>query len=744
MKESAAMEQRRRRDYSSEERRGRECPVDDRARSSSVDRRTRDVLGERKQDNSMDSNIHSATWQNKARSSPVPSPNPKPMANNSRSNDSHRSATRTPEKSTWQATPEKANRQAASEEQQPLSKEKDSTKTDEKRNVAKLVAKLNSVSRENPAEALAVIDSILRQESRSSSGEPEEPARGTPGEAAKRESPTPVESLSDDDDDSSGETSVSSITNPTYQSVKPYHDQVKVLSQNPFAPDNSFPNPFPSKESSANPFSPSTSSFRRPRPSALQNYASATPQENSIFPKEGTMSKAKERRQQLKEFPPPTTIKVKESLTPSATVHLQSSLRNNQVEREQVATAPAPKKLDKFISNTEELAAKIRVWDEMSNGPNKSKACDSGKYEADETQETHEPEQAVFPVFPRLPAPPKVPSRRLHPWDDEIPARHEKVNTKDTSMDGEMGFETVMTERGPDGFKEPCPFDSAQDCLASAIKFGRSNSTPAVSNDFFNDTFEAEPSDFFAQAPSGGWEVAPRMTPQQHENAQKSSDDFDAAWVSMPSSSFFLEEQAGKATRTERPPPPKSGPVDLDISYDTATTIPQKQKHDFPSWANDDSLNRSGEHGAIEVCLLDDDTRNAHESREERSAAPSASGSASTANEAKSTPKRRGFLRAFIRKEKKKAAGAASSQGVSQPSVGAQSLPLPKHQQPVLPIPPSRAGFDPQEMPPPLGRETARNSKNRPPRSRSNSLERFRTASMAQKFSRVMKLYEHD
>jgi hypothetical protein len=135
----------------------------------------------------MDSNRHSdaaaSQWQNKAKSSPAaPSPNPKSIANNSRSNDSHRNAPWTPEKATWQA---------ASEEQQPLSKEKVSTKTDETRNVAKLVAKLNSVRRENPAEALAVIDSILRRESRSSSGEPEEPASGTQGEAAKRDSPTP-------------------------------------------------------------------------------------------------------------------------------------------------------------------------------------------------------------------------------------------------------------------------------------------------------------------------------------------------------------------------------------------------------------------------------------------------------------------------------------------------------------------------------------------------------------------------
>jgi hypothetical protein len=151
--------------------------------------------------------------------------------------------------------------------QQPQRTEEKSGNTNgtDRKNVSKLVAKLNAVNRDDPQEALALIDSILRQESRgSSSGERGQHALEAAAPAPQRESPNPVESLSDEEGESDDETSVSSMTNPTYQSAKPYHDQIQVLSQNPFAPENTPPDPSLEKEASPSPFSPSTSSFHRP------------------------------------------------------------------------------------------------------------------------------------------------------------------------------------------------------------------------------------------------------------------------------------------------------------------------------------------------------------------------------------------------------------------------------------------------------------------------------------------------
>jgi hypothetical protein len=316
-----------------------------------------------------------------------------------------------------------------------------------------------------------------------------------------------------------------------------------------------------------------------------------------------------------------------------------------------------------------------------------------------------------------------------------------------------------------------------------------------MANDFLNETFEAAPSDCFPKAPASGWEVTPSMTREQHENAQRISADFDAAWVSIPASSFFPEEQdqaielfsqeqlsipassyfpeeQDQATelfgqdqwaqptteaRSKRYHSRGSGPVDLDESFD-ATTVSQKSQPILPSWKNDDVLNTSGELGAIEVSLLDEG--NHLDASEDRSAGQSASAGGSIENDTKSIPKRRGFLRTFMRKElrkEKKRASANPNQSASPASVGVQSMPASSRPQPIIPLLPLPPGFDPnqelppgfdpnQEMAPPRNCRGESRSLNRrpPPRTRSASLERFRSASMAKKFSRVMRLYDHE
>lgn len=325
-----------------------------------------------------------------------------------------------------------------------------------------------------------------------------------------------------------------------------------------------------------------------------------------------------------------------------------------------------------------------------------------------------------------------------------------------------MGFEAIMTKRGREtenSFEDPSP----EELAAAVIPMARSKSTPVVaSNDFLNDTFEAESSDVFAQdIPSGGWKVTPRLTPQQQENTQRISDDFDAAWASMPTRSFFPEQKPNEmpSQRRHQPRQRRAGPVHLDVSYDTTRTAWQIQQHQLrlqqqrlllqrqrqllPSWSEGGiMLNRSGERGAIEVSPKDDPA--VKYSLQEK--APE--NKISESMDKQQSTKRRGFLRAFIRREKKR-----HPQGpITTPSVnsgGVQSLPSPgscRRPQAALPIVPMPAGFlEPTEMESGRGRRTLRsNSRSRPPRTRSNSLERFRTASMAQKFSRVMRLYEHD
>ncbi|KAG7366593.1 hypothetical protein IV203_029263 [Nitzschia inconspicua] len=152
-----------------------------------------------------------------------------------------------------------------------------------KERMAHLMARLHSVNRDNPEAALAQIDQILRQESTTSlpaqkkvgefDGSPQQyefamTAPIPPFPAKKRLNGE------DGDDDSD----VSSITNPTYQgtvSSKQYPDRIKVVSPIDDALTNKNPSLTHDNEQTPPkiPFNPSTSSFRRPRPSHLHNYA---------------------------------------------------------------------------------------------------------------------------------------------------------------------------------------------------------------------------------------------------------------------------------------------------------------------------------------------------------------------------------------------------------------------------------------------------------------------------------------
>ena len=208
----------------------------------------------------------------------------------------------------------------------------------------------------------------------------------------------------EDHEESDDETSVSSITNPTYQSVRAPHDYVQV--QNPFVDKSNFANPYAPPPS--NPFGPSTSTFRRPRPSHLQSYAHPT---NHEVPAVLAESRSKEKRRILQEYPPPNTIKVNNPPSQSSTQDLNQSVPFDESPNE----APR-RKLDNFMSNSHAaIAEKIRVWDEMSNGISKTKSEDSRKQdpETQEQEESAEYHSGDDVVTQTLPSPPPSVSRRL-------------------------------------------------------------------------------------------------------------------------------------------------------------------------------------------------------------------------------------------------------------------------------------------------------------------------------------------
>lgn len=209
--------------------------------------------------------------------------------------------------------------------------------------------------------------------------------------------------------------------------------------------------------------------------------------------------------------------------------------------------------------------------------------------------------------------------------------------------------------------------------------------------------------------------------------------------------------------RMNRDGPPNSGPVDVDDYTFGVSPSP--------------SVDQSGEQAEIEVALTDPKKYiGNHSGDHSNGVAMSRTGARSLACQtvpnkevARTKEKKKGFLRAFIERKKMKSGGGATvghaasvaAQSTSLESRGAKSASQlemsnrPTPSTPVTPsinlIPPPPGVMDRRALTPSRGRRGYRsNPKTSTRRARSNSLERFRTPSMAQKFNRVMKLYDDD
>jgi hypothetical protein len=495
-------------------------------------------------------------------------------------------------------------------------------------NVHSLMARLGAVDRANPDAALAQIDAILRAESRSANGDPvssnRESSQNAQNTAGKDYSDQEaVEVNADDESSSEGDsddaTSVSSMTNPTYQSVK-------------LAPD---PSNGPH----------STSAQGRPRPSALQSYAkSGTPYMNISKADEPNATSARDVESKSKSkklrSPPPTTISLsssKEKIKKSddAPIVDPSVFQNIGGDSPAIAT-----------SNSAELAEKIRRWDDMSqSGPTTSSpARSTNPFEGDspvrqvgsnpfeDAQQKQNSVQLdaeilfggpgqilsagtealgsiVTDEMDRNVYPGDNPSqsRRPHPWDSSIPVGMGKVDMKDTSMDFADGVETCFTPRYGTDEKSPGGTPVRQmrknrlglgmGKLRKLVEHDEELAAPTTpsnlnesrSSDEFDvnprgDEFDVNPMLMVSEnnGDGDGWEVtAGRFSshPRQGENTKNLSDDYDSAWVALPSSAFFAE----KAHPSKRPPkrdmsgiPPQIGSPDDGFQMDDISGTPDR------------------------------------------------------------------------------------------------------------------------------------------------------------------------
>ena len=566
-----------------------------------------------------------------------------------------------------------------------------------KAKMAYLMAQLHSVNRNNPEEALAQIDRILRHESlydsspsldhfQHSSSDREADVQRSHLFGQDYSGYQKNDNGDDDDDDDSD---VSSITNPTYQgpSSKPHNAHVQVVPTQSeiLQPPTNQMGTVENNAASNLQSNPSTSSFRRPRPSHLQNYTMPTSTRDVKDP--FTMSRSEFKRQQLKEYPPPGTINVKdnslleESIVPSlspvekaqevlqkmdrplysnGTIGDPMSLERqkqapprNQNKAQPVETTRAltqrkqdrAGKLDKFITDKEALAQKIRVWDDMSRS---------------KSEKVSEETQLIIPS--QLPSPPNT-SRR-HPWDGKVPSTRENVQIRDTSMENTIGIETEMTVRAGSHnvgavtyySDKPKPSDSSDQMIPDGKPFDKSrddikkrsegylpvdpvyhvgdnrivektefpeipltkstvnlsayqiddNSIADLSNNHNGESKEGEYKDSFpdllmsnlSRSSEGAIQFNPfsSQKPQEKQNTGTdmtvASGNDGSSWVSLPSTSFFKEVNKKLNPFAESESPTNKSSTDSSPSNPFAESEPSpKKKYVPPTAASKSSIN---------------------------------------------------------------------------------------------------------------------------------------------------------
>jgi len=428
--------------------------------------------------------------------------------------------------------------------------------------VAHLLAKLQSIRRENPDEALAQIDAILQAESHSSGGMGvlAEVAAEFQGESEANVHDGKNEAMleeddDDEDDDGEDETTVSSITNPTY-----IHKPASTRGE-------------------------SAKAAGQPRPNALQAYGGV---KQKIAE---TKSRRKGRRS-----PPPASIRVnteKKDKQQKQRVVVTDAPVGNGIDTSvaEVSTPEAQKSLNKSDdsktpvrsnpNNLEHWKQVAAVAAELEAAEAAASANDDPDRSANNTdlvQKIHRWEELSGPgdLLSRVaeglcPAPDSSPSRRRpHPWDSTIPVSMGRVDVRDTSMEYAVGVETEYSPKYGEQQEENDATGKAHD-TSLELSVNEEDLPPSGPASSFDVEGDDAPDDEKVQSVhqnidrgGGGdkkkkkvFEVSPKLlespdvvvgnadaeaaslAADRQEYAKNLADDFDSAWVALPSSSFF-------------------------------------------------------------------------------------------------------------------------------------------------------------------------------------------------------------
>jgi hypothetical protein len=657
--------------------------------------------------------------------------------------------------------------------------------------VASLVARLAAVRRDNPDDALAQIDAILRQESGSmsqsqntasdlrsqlslaSGSRSYTPSIGTDTSVANV-SPPPdaVETVHDepaeedvDYADNDDDTSVSSITNPTYLGNHAHRKRGMTA----FA-----------------------TTYRRPRPSSLQAYNK--PQRHrgtEALPivSEGPESKRESRRQ-------------KSIVTPPATIQVGAAKDSPHVARSATGGSGRPPSpmdvvddlVEEFFakgggakrevqaSASDEIEEKLRRWDAMSTPDREEAKAQTRSFTSGEAQHLAMPysnaRSSASQRSPRSDATEELcskvtkesviatPSRRQHPWDSTTPTSSDDGPVGVTSVDGSTGVEVEYTPLDTD-------LSSSKQTRSSPSRHPYDDQTRQEAN-----RFPIEPMysfDAFEDAEQVNWGTTPSFSGEQHARSSDLADEFDSAWVDLPSSAFFPESKRfwsnGETDSTVgRVVPLKPEPkIVRDLGTNDSFGNVHKDKSQFHtnstdySVPDDESATTPSIHGnvqKIEARVYQSNNRpGARYFPPARVSAPHTSGSyeqgrweeekydttvTATQFHVNTSPKAPRGLRGFLNRRYNK-----GNSGTSQVSVGSGSRYSSRYSQKrihTLFQNGNEREKDYKEMDPPYASHRGGRASLSPSRERSRSLDerRLRHPGKGRKFSRFVPVYDDD
>ena len=659
--------------------------------------------------------------------------------------------------------------------------------------MANLVDKLSAVNRENPVSALAQIDSILRRESQnahaksfesdryhadtrdskipaSSNNYTEQSYTGRPNEY---DDGVDVASDTYDDDESSD---VSSITNPTFQQGIPKSYNSNQINQLYIRENDHYNMHTTAWKSNLGEkhigdfnklaYNPSTSSFRRPRPSHLQNYS------KDFSKDQNKTSHSEWKGEQMQKFPPPSTIQVKDDSVKNeyhrqSPTHFREKMLQKNVKTRAVKNDKAPVKqrtsttvhdkpernLDKLVDDKKVLAEKIRGWDELSNELSISRS------EREENVTGHE----SLGAYPKR-----------YPWDTEL----NLVQTKDTSMDNAIGIETEMTTNPHESSMYRRKFKKEVETSMESSQGSNERKGNHFAKARRNIKDRSDPDVDEEEATDSNKNKKDRKGRYTNASASDHGDDNRIPIVVTSMSGipqFNPSEQKPLVHREKDLNETKSNIDGRSSSVMPPSTLFPSIDDNFEPHINPKLLEASNRSKSMDMTgkvsginevatgLNNLNIQNRDGFSESRSIARLAC-KTNLNKELRSKEKKRGFLRAFMEKKKKKPTddghaasatlGSVSGQSNSIESRGVKSAPQihstsrPKSSEAI-------SNLNIRFLPPPPGvlnpidastdkRNRSRADHRNTSTSRSRSSEKFRSSSMAKKFNRVMELYNSD